>query len=203
MSQLLMEKAGLGQIPEVPLPEGYSLRTFRDGDEGALARIYRESKLDKDTIEIVRRDILGDPCFKPGRVFIAEFEGQSVGTGSAWVADEEPGVGYLHMLGVLDEHRGKRLGLALTCAAMRYTRDEGLDAQRLLTDDWREAAIRLYLSLGYDPLIADQSHPARWETLARTLGQPEILTRMRRMPPPPPKSLFGRLRRFVGFGRLI
>ncbi len=203
MSQLRMEKIGLDNIPDVPLAHGYSLRTFRHGDEEALARIYRASRLDKDTVEIVRRDILGDPCFKPERVFIAECNGAPVGSASAWIAEDEPDVGYLHMLGVLHEHRGKRLGLSLTCAALRHTRDEGFDVQRLLTDDWREDAIRLYLRLGYDPLIYDRSHPMRWETLARHLNQPDIRARMRRMPAPPNESFFGRLRRYVGFASLM
>lgn len=203
MSQLRMEKAGLADIPDVPLAEGYSLRTFRDGDEAALARIYCDAKLDKDTVEIVRRDILGDPCFTPARVFIAEFDGQPVGTASAWLADDEPDAGYLHMVGVLGAHRGKRLGAVLTCAALRYTRSEGFDVQRLLTDDWRIDAIRLYLQLGYDPLVMDPSHPGRWETIGHTLGQPGILSRARRAAPRPGQTLLGRLRRLVGFGSLL
>jgi len=200
MSQLRMEKAGLTRIPDIALPPGYSLRTFRDGDEAGLARVYRDSRLDKDTIEVVRRDILGDPCFTPERVFVIEHAGEVVGTASAWLADGEPGAGYLHMLGVLDEHRGKRLGAALACAALRYTSGEGFDVQRLLTDDWRVPAIRLYLALGYDPLMMDRTHPARWAAIAKKFGQPDLLDRMRRMPPPPNESIFGRLRRWVGLG---
>lgn len=203
MSQLRMEKIGLSDIPDIVLPAGYSLRNFRIGDEAALARIYCDSRLDKNTVEAVRADILGDPCFRPERVFIVEFEGVAVGSASAWLAEDEPGVGYLHMVGVLNEHRGKRLGAALTCAALRYTRDEGLAAQRLLTDDWREAAIRLYLDLGYDPLVFDRSHPMRWEAIARRLNRPDVLNRMRRMPGPPRESFLGRLRRLAGFGSLI
>ena len=202
MSQLRMEKIGLADVPDVALPVGYSIRAFRDGDEAALARIYCDAKLDKDTVEIVRTDILGDPCFKPERVFIAEFEGCPVGTGSAWLTPDEPGVGYLHMLGVLRKHHGKRLGLALTCAALRYTRDEGLDTQRLMTDDWREVAIRMYLKLGYDPLLADQSHCERWNAIARKFNLPDLDARARRLPPPH-ETFFRRLRRIAGFGSLV
>ncbi len=197
-----MEKIGLADIPAVALPAGYSMRTFRDGDEAALARIYCDAKLDKDTVEIVRADVLGDPCFKPERVFIAEFDGVPVGTGSAWLTPDEPDVGYLHMLGVLREHHGKRLGLALTCAALCYTRDEGLDTQRLMTDDWREAAIRMYLKLGYDPLIVDRSQYKRWDAIARKLNQPDLVSRARRLPPPH-ESFLRRLRRIASFGSLL
>lgn len=194
-----MEKRGLSDIPDVPLPAGYSIRTYRPGDETALAGIYCVSKLEKDTPEIVRRDVLGDPCFRPERIFIAACDGCVVGTASAWVTEGEPDAGYLHMLGVLDEHRGKRLGAALTCACLRYTRDEGFDVQRLMTDDWREAAIRLYLDLGYDPLIMDRSHPMRWEAIGKRLGRGDVLARMRRPALSQRETIFRRLRRIVGF----
>ena len=198
-----MEMAGLADVPDIPVPDGYVLRNFRNGDEAGLARVYCDSRLDKDTVEIVRRDILGDPCFKPERVFVLEFDGQLVGTASAWLAEDESDAGYLHMVGVLSEHRGKRLGALLTCAALRYTRSEGFDTQRLLTDDWRTDAIHLYLKLGYYPLLADDSHPARWEAIGQKLNYPGILARSRRMKLRTGESLFVRLRRLVGFGNLI
>ncbi|MDZ4859068.1 MAG: GNAT family N-acetyltransferase [Candidatus Hydrogenedentes bacterium] len=203
MSQLRMEKRGISSIPDHALPDGYGLRTYRDGDEFAIARIYAASQLGKESAESVRAEILGDPCFTADRMFILEYGGEVVGTASAWVTDEEPEVGYLHMIGLLDEHRGKGLGMALACAALRYTRDEGFDTQRLLTDDWREAAIRLYIDLGYDPLITDRTHPARWTALAARLDRPQLLSRMRRMEPAEPEPFLSRLRRILGFATLV
>lgn len=197
MSQLRMEKTGLSDVPQLAVPDGYVMRTFRDGDESALARIYAVSKLDKDTVEIVRQDILGDPCFTPDRVFVAEHDGEIVGTASTWIAPDELDAGYLHMVGVLDGHRGKRLGAALTCAALRYSRQEGFDIQRLMTDDWREDAIRLYVNLGFYPLITDASHPMRWEAIARRIGRPDIMDHMRIAPAPRGESFLTKLRRIV------
>lgn len=198
MSQLRMEKTGLSDVPELAVPAGYVMRTFREGDEAGLAVIYAVSKLDKDTVEIVRQDILADPCFTPDRVFIAEYNGEIVGTASTWIAPDELDAGYLHMVGVLDAHRGKRLGAALTCAALRYSRFEGYDIQRLMTDDWREDAIRLYINLGFYPLVTDESHPMRWEAIGRRLGRPDIMERMRVASAPRGESLLTKLRRKVG-----
>ncbi|MCC6486194.1 MAG: GNAT family N-acetyltransferase, partial [Candidatus Hydrogenedentes bacterium] len=127
MSQLKMEKRGLDGLPEVTLPEGYTLRHFQPGDEEALARIYGEAELGSSTVEAVRRNVLAHPCFKPERILIVEYQGQPVGTASAWIEHTEPDVGYLHMVGVLSEHRGKHLGRILTLAALRYSRNEGFD----------------------------------------------------------------------------
>ncbi|HRK35843.1 MAG TPA: GNAT family N-acetyltransferase [Candidatus Hydrogenedentes bacterium] len=197
-----MEIRDLSNIPDIALPEGYTMRAYRDGDEEGLARIYAVSRLDKDTPAIVRADIMTEPCFTPERLFVVEYDGEIVGTASAWVTAQEPEAGYLHMLGVLEHHRGKGIGAALTCAAMKYSRDEGFTIQRLLTDDWREAAIRLYLDLGFDPLVSDRSHPARWATLSKRLRRPEALTRMRRMESGRPEAFLARLRRMLGFATL-
>ncbi len=197
MSQLRMEKTGLSDVPQLAVPEGYVMRTFREGDEVALARIYAVTKLDKDTVDIVRQDILEDACFTPDRVFMAEHKGSVVGTASTWLAPDEPDAGYLHMVGVLDGHRGKRLGAALTCAALRFSRFEGFDIQRLMTDDWREDAIRLYVDLGFYPLVTDASHPMRWEAVGRRIGRSDIMDRMRVAPAPRGESLLSKLRRKV------
>ena len=37
-SKLMMEKRDLENVPSIALPDGYSLRTYRSGDEAALAR---------------------------------------------------------------------------------------------------------------------------------------------------------------------
>lgn len=180
MSQLKMEKNDLHNIPRVVLPDGYLLRTYRPGDEASLSRIYGISDLGTDTPQAVREKVISHPCFSHDRLFIVEHAGEVVGTSSAWVNLSDPGVGYLHMVGLLPEHRGKGLGKALVVAAIDYTRNEGFSAQRLDTDDFREAAILLYLDLGYYPLYMDETHPERWEILARTLRRPDLLERARR-----------------------
>ncbi|HOZ48098.1 MAG TPA: GNAT family N-acetyltransferase [Candidatus Hydrogenedentes bacterium] len=179
MSQLRMEKVNLDDVPEIPIPEGYTLRAFEPGEEAALGRVYAASNLGTETAEAVQRNILGHPCYVPGRVLVVEHGGELVGTAAAWVKAEAPEAGYLHMVGLLPEHRGKRLGAILTVAAIRYSRREGFARHILDTDDWREPAIRLYVGLGYDAVYTDETHPGRWQALAEKLGCPEILARAR------------------------
>lgn len=179
MSQLRLEKDDLEHVPVIPLPEGYVLRTFREGDEVGIARVYAESMLGNETPEAVRKTIMEHPCYTPQRVFVVEHAGTLAGTAAAWIANGNPGVGYLHMVGTLPEHRGRRLGSILTIAAIEYSRNEGFTRQQLATDEWREPALRMYLDLGYDPLITDDTHPARWEALVEKLGRPEILAHAR------------------------
>jgi len=179
MSQLRMERRNLHSLPDLKIDPAYRLRTFESGDESALGRVYAASALGGDSVEEVRTRLHDHPCFNPARIFVALHEETIVGTASAWRSTRDPGVGYLHMLGVLPEHRGNRLGAALITATLRYTRDEGFNTQRLLTDDWRLPAIKLYRTLGYDPILTKWSHRIRWRIVARKLGDRSIVQRTR------------------------
>lgn len=176
-----MEKGDLNNIPVIRLPDGYVLRNFSEGDEAGLSRVYTACGLGCDTPEAVRERIVRHPCFRPERVFIIERSGEIVGTAAAWLEGDDPGLGYLHMVGVLPEHRGKRLGAILSVAAIGHTMSEGFSRQRLKTDEWREAAVCLYLDLGFYPLISDETQPPRWEELARRLHRPDIIAHAKRL----------------------
>ena len=174
-TQLRMGKSDLDNVPVIPVPEGYVFRSFRPGDEVALARIYNVCNLGLSTPEAVEKEMLRHPCFRPERIFIAENGDEAVATAAAWYEKREPYYGYTHMLGVMPEHRHKRLGTLLTVLTIRYTRDEGLTEQHITTDGYRNAAIHLYLNLGYYPLFTDDTHPGRWDELAQKLKRPEVL----------------------------
>ena len=197
MPQLRMEKTGLGVLPTIPVPEGYALRSYQPGDEDDLAHVYEESGLGSTNAEAVTANVLGHPCFRPERVLVVECEGRVVGTAAAWTEPTDPGVGYLHMLGVLPEHQGKGIGKLLTVGAMRFSRNEGYETHRLVTDDWRDTAIRLYLDLGYVPLLTHPTHQSRWETLGRRLNRPGILENARDAPRA--AGVLTRLFRALGF----
>ena len=181
MSQLWMAKTDLDCVPYSILPEGFILRTYRPGDEVSLGHLYAAGDLGTETPEAVRNRMLDHPCFEPERIFIVEYAGELIGTSAAWVQDYDPGVGYLHMVAVLPEFRGHGLGCILTVAAIQYSRNEGFTEQRLYTDDYRTGAIRLYLDLGYHPLISDDTHQERWQNLAVTLNRPNTLAQMQDM----------------------
>jgi len=177
MSQLLMEKRDLDDVPEPALADGYVLRNYRAGDEAGLSQTYTAAFLGCETEEEVRARMVAHACFSPARLFVLENEAHVVGTAAAWLEATDPGAGYLHMLGVKPEHRGKGLGKVLAVATIHYTRNEGFTRQRLLTDDWRVTALRLYLDLGYDPVYKDDTHPQRWGAIAEKLHRPEIVAR--------------------------
>jgi ribosomal protein S18 acetylase RimI-like enzyme len=83
--------------------------------------------------------------------------------------------GSLHMVCALSEHRGQGLGRLVSLAALHYLRDHGFPCAILHTDDWRLAAIRSYLGLGFVPAYVDDpaaSHVVRWSVAFATLFGP-------------------------------
>lgn len=173
--QLLMEKDNLDSLPEIPVPPEHILRAYRSGDEQDLARLYDLAQLGMQTAADVQRVMLDHPCFTPNRLFVVEYAGHPVGTAASWREPEDPDAGYLHMVSVAPDHRGRKLGAILCTAAARYSHDEGFRIQRLKTDDWRDPAIRLYFALGFYPVFAHPSHPERWAIIAERLSLPGLL----------------------------
>jgi len=171
-----MEKDDLDTLPEIPVPPEHILRAYRPGDEPDLARLYDLAQLGMQTVADVQRVMLDHPCFTPDRLLVIEHSGHLLGTAAAWREAGDPGAGYLHMVSVAPEHRGRKLGAILCAAAARYSHAEGFRIQRLKTDDWRDPAIRLYFALGFYPVFCHPSHPERWAIIAERLKLPALLS---------------------------
>lgn len=169
--QLEMRHPHLDDIPTISLPDGHTIRTYLRGDEAAWAAIMNECIGSGWTAERCRASLIEKPQFEPEGLFFAVCGGQPVGTACAWRnAAEERQVGYVHMVGVLRAHRGKRLGWAVTVEVLSYLKRRTFSEARLLTDDFRLSAIRSYLGVGFEPLLTHESHPERWKKVYEQLG---------------------------------
>ena len=169
--QLEMRRPHLDHIPTIPLPDGYTIRPYLRGDEAAWAAIMNECIGSNWTAERCRQSLTSKPQFEPEGLFFAACGEQPVGTACAWRnAVEERQIGYVHMVGVLRAHRGKRLGWAVTVEVLNHLKRRGFSEAHLLTDDWRLSAIRSYLGVGFEPLLTHESHPERWKKVYEQLG---------------------------------
>ena len=170
MSQLHMIRPNLEGLGEVTVPEGYSIRTYREGDEEVWAEIIRNSLDSNCNAEKCRGTITGRPQFRPEGLFFIDYDGKSVGTTCSWVqSPDETEMGYVHMVGVIPEHRGKRLSYSLSLSTLRFFRENGFRGAHLHTDDFRLPAIKTYLNLGFEPDYVDESHRARWKDIFEKL----------------------------------
>jgi mycothiol synthase len=171
--QLVMLRQSLESLQPVQLPPGYSLRTSTDSDGVHWARIVRESFGDGgyDEASFVRI-MKTDPAYRPERIFfVCDPAGEPCATASAYRNDRfDCATGCVHFVGTCPGHAGKRLGYAVTLAVLHQFRAEDLARAVLLTDDFRLAAIKTYLNLGFVPLIVHENQPPRWDDVYRQLG---------------------------------
>lgn len=161
-----MRKRELENVRIIAPPSGYEVRSYQLGDEATWADIINASFEDtKWNLETVRKNLIDRPEFDPEGLFFITFQGDPVGTCCAWRLIDQPNVGYVHMLGVMPKHQGKRLGHILVLHVLGYFKEKGFREAILDTDDFRLPAIKTYLSLGFEPVYIDESHRCRWKVI--------------------------------------
>jgi len=142
-------------LPDPPVPEGYEVRTYREGDEAywaeCMTRAYSTTPHPSHfTAERIRRIWIYTPNFIRDGCFFALKEERVVGAFMAWrQVSEGPRRGRLHWLGVDPDHRHRGLAKILTVRALRYLLREGLTSIFLETAYAFDVAMRMYGTLGF------------------------------------------------------
>jgi mycothiol synthase len=154
----------------LPLQSGYQIRTYKKGDASEWIKIIKGSfGKSYEPPEITIEKIVNTPHFDPESLLFATYNSKPVGTVCAntiyigWMK-----IGFIHMVAVCPEHRGKELGISLTFAGLQYFKNMGLHRVILYTDDSRIYAIRIYRKLGFRPLDAP-GNKAMWAKVLESL----------------------------------
>lgn len=178
--QLRMVRPNLDNLPKLELPDGYGLRSYQEGDDVHWANIISDSFGGRErTAHDTRNEITGRDVFVPEGFYFVTHQDIPVGTACAWRQSvEETDVGYVHMVGVLGEHTGHKLGRWVSLAVLYYFRDHGFVCSMLDTDDFRIPAIKTYLNLGFVPVYVDDTQPERWEEILNKLKLPLMTTQI-------------------------
>jgi len=169
-SQLMMLRLGLDDLPEPVLPAGFRLRTFRSGDERGWEGIVNEAFANEPRRSF--RIMSEDPAFAPHRIHFVErtADGMLVATASGYFRPQYPrNWGYLHWVATRPAFTGRGLARAVCLAALGQMRQEGCNIAVLHTDDFRHAAIHLYIKLGFlpYPVPDDPTQGQRWLDLVK------------------------------------
>lgn len=171
-----MRRATLDGLAAFRLPEGYVVRTYQAGDSVHWERIIGESFGWADRLGKFAYYMENDPEFRPERVFFVCQGDEAVATASAWFRPAFGGhTGYLHYLGVLPSAQGKRLGREVSLACLHHMVSEGRYSAMLDTDDFRIAAIKTYLAMGFEPLLRHENHRKRWQVLLEQMNRPPTI----------------------------
>ena len=159
-------------VPVPDVPEGFTLRTLREGDEEQYIKLMHLSGFAQWDLKLFQKVKAG--ALDEGIFFLEEkSSGKIVATAMAnrvRPGEEELG-GELGWVGVDPEFRGKHLSAILCSAVQKRYGQEGYTKAYLRTDDFRLPAVKTYLDLGWLPLIDSDVMKTRWEKICRKLGK--------------------------------
>lgn len=143
-----------GDQPAPDWPAGIAVRTMREGEEWLFYDAYVSTFADTwrfhaEPFETWAHWMIDDEVFDPSLCFAAEAEGMLAGIVIARVAEHEPGLGWIRILGVMPEHRRKGLGHALLLHTFGEFARRGFSAVGLGVDGENPTgAVRLYERAG-------------------------------------------------------
>jgi ribosomal protein S18 acetylase RimI-like enzyme len=151
------------------LPEGYSLRWYRDGDRDAWQRIQRSTGIYEPLApDLFDREFGEHRDLLPARqCFVEVAPGVPVGTATAWLGslDNPYQQGRLHWVAVSPAHQRKGIGSYLTETACSRLREMGAGSVYLTTGSDNVGAVQLYLGLGFRPEVAGEVERLAWRSL--------------------------------------
>jgi len=160
-------RRALAGLPDVPMPEGVTLRVFRPGrDEaawlGVNARAFahhpEQGRWGID--DLLARE--AEPWFDPAGFLLAVDEHDTL-VGFHWTkvhppSGPDPALGEIYVLGVDPGAHQRGLGAALSVAGLRHLAAAGLTHCLLYVDESNAAAVALYRKLGFDIHKTDVSY---------------------------------------------
>jgi mycothiol synthase len=152
------------------LPPGYTLRSFRDGDERAYDELFHLAWSDEGTLAHTRAHAL------PGGFLVVEHDAtqQLVASCVAFGVESperHPHDGSLGWLVVDAAHGGRGLGTLVAATVTNQLLDEGYARPWLGTEDDRLVAIALYLKLGWEPHLYVDGMAERWRDIRSRIAQ--------------------------------
>ncbi|MDE0300334.1 MAG: GNAT family N-acetyltransferase [Candidatus Poribacteria bacterium] len=171
--QLRMVRPHLDGLPEIEVPVGYAIRTYREGDDVHWVNVINAAFKETFTTFDFYEDIGGKPSFSPEGLYFATFQDTPVATTYArLLVPGESEMGSVHMVAVTPDHTGHRLGRSVTLSVLQYFQQRNFKCAILGTDDFRLPAIKTYLNLDFVPVYIDVDHPERWRKIFPKLGLP-------------------------------
>jgi mycothiol synthase len=157
---------GAAPLPDVPTPDGVTIRAFRPGrDDAAWLAVNAEAFASHpEQGRWTQADLdarIAAPWFDAAGFFLAERGGSLLGF--HWtkvhlgeIRGDEPGpVGEIYVLGVRPEAQGTGLARALAATGLRHLQDRGVRSVMLYVEADNTAAVRLYERFGFTTAAAD------------------------------------------------
>ena len=162
LPQLFMRQPDITHLPPLALPEGFSLHNHVEGKDKNWEDLIEKAFGNRFSFNDF---IVNGGGYKPEYVLYIAKDGVDIATATAVEKDIFPGEGWFRMIGTAPEARGLGAGKLVCLAALHSLAARGYKSVVLSTDDERIPAIKLYLSLGFEPIFTHESHEERWKAV--------------------------------------
>lgn len=155
--------------PKKPeIKEDYLLRQFKEEDRLNYFELLKRAEMGDCPLDFWLNHILPEAFFvlehKPSGSIVASC------MASHFPNSRNPFGGNLGWLAVDPDHRGNKLAEFLICCVISSFRKAGYTKIYLGTQDFRLAAIKLYLKTNWIPHIFTNEMNMRWKTIYKNLG---------------------------------
>lgn len=177
MNQLLMKWIP-ERLPEPQLPDGFAFHRWkRGGDEFFTAEEFKEQWIRMrdpafgETMIKWYHTVYDDPRVPDDGFFlIIAPDGSMASSACIQYGEHTSNSATVHAVSTDEKYRGLGLARANMIKLMNHTVDNGFPELWLTTDDWRIPAVKLYLHLGFMPVLSEPDMRPRWLALLDKIG---------------------------------
>jgi mycothiol synthase len=163
----------LAERPRIRLHADYALRTYQPGDETGWYGLMDGAGFtgwDAARLAPTLTEILPDGWFFAVHRATGALAASAMATHAPQAL--HPFGGALGWVAGNPAHKGHGLGWVVCAAVTIRLLNAGYRNIYLLTDDWRLPALKIYLKLGYEPLLFAPDMAERWRTICEQLAWP-------------------------------
>lgn len=153
---LVAVRGRLAEVPEFVVPAGFAVREMDPSapeDVDRWLAVHNAAFGRSWTVENFRLGMRENPVVVVDRIYLAERDGEAVGTASAGRFRGSPETGVGHYLAVLPSARGSGLALALCSRRYRALAETGLEFGESQTHAHRIASLRVHFQCGFVPKV--------------------------------------------------
>ncbi len=148
----VMRRAAAVPLPELVLPPGLAIRSYRPGDDDDVLRVNaaafanhpEQGALDAEGLA----ERMAEPWFDPEGLLIAE-EPDGTVLGFHWTKQPDRHHGEVYVVGIDPAAQGRGLGRLLTLAGLQYLESRGVGEVLLYVEAENAPAVHVYSGLGF------------------------------------------------------
>ena len=159
------------KVVQPGIAPGYKIRIYQSGDEDSFLSLMVKTDFDPWDDEKLRYNV--SKIIPNGWFFVEEERSQEL-VGSAMClhnySGKRPFTGDVGWLAVDPAHRSRGLGYSLIVYVTNRFLHAGYSQIQLHTEYYRLPAIRIYLKMGYLPVIPSAEIEALWEEVCEKIG---------------------------------